>query len=74
MPDSPPDTGPMADRGSPPGVPRWVKAAAIVVGILILAFAVMRLTGLGGEHGPGRHMPTGSGVTGQPVPQGGGAG
>ena len=47
-----PDTG----SGSPPGMPRWVKMAAITVGILILLFVILRLTGIGGEHGPGRHM------------------
>ena len=37
-------------------MPRWVKIAAIVVGLLILLFVVLQLTGIGGEHGPGRHM------------------
>ena len=45
-----------ADRDTPPGMPRWVKIAAIVVGLLILLFVVLQLTGIGGEHGPGRHM------------------
>jgi hypothetical protein len=36
-------------------MPRWVKIAAIIVGILVLLFVVLRLTGVGGEHGPGRH-------------------
>ncbi len=45
-----------ADPGTPPGMPRWVKIAAIVVGLLILLFVVLQLTGIGGEHGPGRHM------------------
>jgi hypothetical protein len=43
-------------RGSPPGMPRWVKIAAIIVGVLILLFVILQLTGIGGEHGPGRHM------------------
>ena len=46
------DTGP----DTPPGMPRWVKVAAIVVGVLFLLFVVLQLTGIGGEHGPGRHM------------------
>ena len=43
-------------RESPPRAPRWVKVAAVVVGVLILVFLVLQLTGIGGEHGPGRHM------------------
>lgn len=43
-------------RGSPPGMPRWVKIAAIIVGALVLLFVILQLTGIGGEHGPGRHM------------------
>ncbi len=45
-----------ADEGTPPGMPRWVKIGAIVVGLLVLLFVVLQLTGIGGEHGPGRHM------------------
>jgi len=44
------------DHGTPPGMPRWVKVAAIFVGFLLLLFVVLQLTGIGGEHGPGRHM------------------
>jgi hypothetical protein len=44
-----------ADSGSPPRMPRWVKVAAILVGVLILLFLVLQLAGIGGEHGPGRH-------------------
>lgn len=42
-------------HGTPPGVPRWVKTAAIITGILIVLFVVLALAGMGGEHGPGRH-------------------
>ena len=45
-----------ADHGAPPRMPRWVKIAAIVVGLLVLLFAVLQLTGIAGEHGPGRHI------------------
>jgi hypothetical protein len=45
-----------ADQGTPPRMPRWVKIAAIIVGLLVLLFVVLQLTGVGGEHGPGRHM------------------
>jgi hypothetical protein len=45
--------------GRPSGMPRWVKWSGIVVGLLILLFVVLQLTGLGGQHGPGRHLPGG---------------
>ena len=37
------------------GTPRWVKVALIVVAALAVLFVVASLTGLGGDHGPGRH-------------------
>lgn len=46
------DTG----RESPPRMPRWVKAAVIIVGVVLALFVVLKLTGVGGAHGPGRHM------------------
>jgi hypothetical protein len=56
--DARPDT---AD--APPGMPRWVKVAAVVVGLLILLFVVLQLTGIAGEHGPGMHSSTGQSST-----------
>lgn len=54
MTDPQQDTGPgLGD--APPGLPRWVKVAAVVVGLLILIVAILRLSGLAGEHGPGMH-------------------
>ena len=47
---------------APPGMPRWVKIAAVVVGLLILVFLVLQLTGIAGEHGPGMHSSLGSAV------------
>ena len=44
------------DHETPPRMPRWVRVAAIVVGLLILTFLVLKLTGIGGDHGPSRHM------------------
>lgn len=44
---------------APPRAPRWVKVSAIIVGVLILLVVIVKLTGLGGDHGPGRH--TGAG-------------
>jgi hypothetical protein len=52
---SPLDALPSAPSGAPPRAPRWVKVSAIVVGVLILLVVIMKLTGLGGDHGPGRH-------------------
>lgn len=39
----------------PPAAPRWVKIAAIVAGVILVAIVVAALSG--GEHGPGRHLP-----------------
>ena len=55
----PEDRGPGADQEGPPGLPRWVKVAAIVVGLLLLLFLVLQLTGVGGQHGPGMHSSSG---------------
>ncbi len=46
------------DRGSvPPPTPRWVKVFGIIVIVLVLLIGIMIVTGVGGEHGPGRHAP-----------------
>jgi hypothetical protein len=45
-----------AERDMPPRAPRWVKIAAVIVGVLLLVFLVLQLTGLAGDHGPGRHF------------------
>lgn len=42
-----------------PGAPRWVKVFGMILGALILLVVVLRLTGVGGRHGPGRHLPSG---------------
>jgi hypothetical protein len=47
----------MPDPVPYPGAPRWVKVLGIVAIVLILLFAVVILTGIGGPHGPARHMP-----------------
>jgi hypothetical protein len=46
---------PTADR--PPGTPRWVKVFGIIVIVVVLLFVAMMV--IGGEHGPGRHSPSG---------------
>ncbi|WP_157245047.1 hypothetical protein [Nonomuraea typhae] len=40
---------------TPPRAPRWVKVSAIAVAILVLAFLIAQVFGIGGPHGPGRH-------------------
>ncbi|MEV4334105.1 hypothetical protein AB0K02_26845 [Streptomyces sp. NPDC049597] len=53
-------------------MPRWVKWPAIVIAAVVLLFLVLKLTGHGGEHRPGRHMSGGgasiSGVTQEYAP------
>ncbi|MFI9550831.1 hypothetical protein [Nonomuraea endophytica] len=40
---------------TPPPAPKWVKISGIVAAILLLAFLIAQVLGVGGEHGPGRH-------------------
>jgi hypothetical protein len=48
-----------------------VKVSGIVVLVLVLLVVVLMVAGVGGPHGPGRHLPSG-GAGGQtpPVAQG----
>ena len=48
------------ERGAPAGAPRWVVLLALVALALIALFVVAQLTGLGVEHGPGRHQSSAS--------------
>jgi hypothetical protein len=51
-------TGVGPDLESRPGMPRWVKVSGIIVVVLVLLVVILALTGvLGGQHGPGRHLP-----------------
>ena len=43
------------EYGDRPGTPRWVKVSLAIVAVLALLLVVGKVTGLGGEHGPGRH-------------------
>lgn len=47
---------------SPPylGAPRWVKISAIIAIVLVLPVIAALFTGVGGPHGPGRHLPSSS--------------
>jgi hypothetical protein len=54
------DAGVTADRGSPPGMPRWVKVSGIIVAVLVLLVVIVLLIS-GGSHGPRRHASSGAG-------------
>ena len=54
----------MANRPPYPGTPRWVKVIGIFVIVVVLV--VIAAMFIGGEHGPGRHTP--SGDAGSQVP------
>jgi hypothetical protein len=41
-----------------PGIPRWVKVFGSIVIVLVLLIVAGMFIG-GGEHGPGRHTPSG---------------
>ncbi len=55
------DTRVRPDRGSTTRTPRWVMIVGIIILVLVLLYAIMMLAGVGGEHGPGRHTPSGGG-------------
>lgn len=42
--------------------PGWVKATVAVAITVIVLIAIIMATGLGGSHGPGRHLPPSSAV------------
>jgi hypothetical protein len=56
----------MADPPPYPGTPRWVKVFGIIAVVVVL-LVVARIFIGGGEHGPGRHAPSG-GAGGQVPP------
>ena len=60
--DTSDDTGVGPDRGSPPSTPRWVKVFGIIALVLVLLVVIIMFTGVGGPHGPGRHIPSGDAV------------
>ena len=39
--------------------PRWVKVFGIIALVLVLLFVIILVTDIGGDHGPGRHIPSG---------------
>jgi hypothetical protein len=42
--------------------PGWVKATVAVAVAVVVLIAVVMVTGLGGSHGPGRHMSPSSAI------------
>jgi hypothetical protein len=55
------------DRPLYPGTPRWVKVFGIIGIVLVLLVVIIMFTGVGGKHGPGRHIQSGD-VGGQTPP------
>lgn len=45
------------DRNPTPGMPRWVRTFGIVAIVLGALVIIVIATGIGGNHGPGRHLP-----------------
>lgn len=58
----------MADPLRYPGTPRWVKLSGMAVGVLALLVLLIVWTGVGGLHGPSRHLSSSS-VEGQGMQQ-----
>jgi hypothetical protein len=48
------------DRGSTTKAPRWVKVFGIIALVLVLLVVIIMFTGVGGKHGPSRHIPSGN--------------
>ena len=48
------------------GMPGWVKAFVFVAVAVVALLVLGKITGIGGEHGPGRH----GGGSEQPAPDG----
>ncbi len=59
LPNSNSDTSVKPSEDRPPSTPRWVKVVGIIVIAIVLLFVILKLTGIGGNHGPGRHTPGG---------------
>lgn len=48
----------MTEPGHYSGAPLWVKVFGVIAIILALLFAILKIAGIGGQHGPGRHFST----------------
>ncbi|HYP40708.1 MAG TPA: hypothetical protein VEX13_10150 [Chloroflexia bacterium] len=58
----------MSDPPPYPGIPLWMKVSGLIALVVVPLVAIIMLTGIGGQHGPGRHIP--SGDAGSPSPSG----
>jgi hypothetical protein len=52
-------TGVGPDRGSPTGLPRWVKIFGVIAAVVVLLVVIVLLISGPGGHGPGRHASSG---------------
>jgi hypothetical protein len=52
-----PEGAHMGDPLPYPGTPRWVKVSGIIAVVLFVLLAIVVFTGIGGPHGPSRHLP-----------------
>jgi hypothetical protein len=60
----------MNDRRSPAhGTPRWVKLFGLAALALAVVIGAIVATGIGGPHGPGRHLVGGTATDGAKVPR-----
>ncbi|MGP3925125.1 hypothetical protein [Streptomyces sp. 8N616] len=55
-PDTGDDTGMGPDRGSTPGMPRWVKVFGLIALVVVVLLVILLLTKGPGGHGPARHF------------------
>ncbi len=62
-----PDSGEDPERTS--GTPRWVKLFGVIALVVVVLFAILLLSGRGGDHGPRRHTQP-VGIGGHPPPAG----
>ena len=60
--------GPEEDppKAGPPPTPRWVKVFGMIVIVVVLLVGIILATGVGGDHGPSRHLSPGD--PGGPTP------
>jgi len=61
-----PQPDPRSTTSTPPGTPPWVKVSGIIVIVLVLLVLTTMFV-VGGNHGPGRHLPS-SGTDGFTAP------
>jgi hypothetical protein len=67
-PDTPDDTDRASAGGFTTSTPRWVKVFGIIALAVLVLLVILLVTGRGGGHGPGRHLPGGDGSDGHTGP------